>query len=292
MQPILAVGLGEILWDVLPQTRLLGGAPANFAYHLNALGGAGVPVSRVGDDNLGREALSLLVCLGLNIDAVSLDPDHPTGTVDARVDADGVATYVFPDDVAWDFLTLDQSALTLAANADAVCFGSLAQRAEVSRRAVHRFLAGASKALKVFDINLRQDFYTPALLAASLDAADVLKINDAELDTVTRLFSLPPGEQPALRALMERHGLELAVLTRGDKGSLLLSSDTVADLPGEPVGVVDTIGAGDAFTAALVLGYLKQWPLDKINRYAAKVAAYVCTQPGAMPEVPDELRLA
>jgi fructokinase len=292
MHPILAVGLGEILWDVLPQTRLLGGAPANFAYHVNALGGAGVPVSRVGDDDLGREALSLLVCRGLNIDAVSLDPVHPTGTVDARVDADGVAAYVFPDDVAWDFLTLDQSALTLAANADAVCFGSLAQRAEISRRAVHRFLAGADKALKVFDINLRQDFYTPELLAASLDAADVLKINDAELDTVTGLFSLPSGEQPALRALMERHGLELAVLTRGDKGSLLLSADTVADLPGEPVGVVDTIGAGDAFTAALVLGYLKQWPLDKINRYAAKVAAYVCTQPGAMPEMPGELRLA
>ena len=292
MHPILAVGLGEILWDVLPQTRLLGGAPANFAYHVNALGGAGVPVSRVGDDDLGREALSLLVCRGLNIDAVSMDPDHPTGTVDARVDGDGVATYVFPDDVAWDFITLDQSALTLAANADAICFGSLAQRAETSRRSVHRFLAAAQKGLKVFDINLRQDFYTPEVLAASLDAADVLKINDAELDVVTRLFDLPAGEQPALRALMERHDLDLAVLTRGDRGSLILSPDTVSDLPGEPVEVVDTIGAGDAFTAALVLGYLKQWPLDKINRYAAKVAAHVCAQSGAMPVMPDELRLA
>ncbi|WP_319583022.1 carbohydrate kinase [uncultured Pseudodesulfovibrio sp.] len=292
MQPILAVGLGEILWDVLPQTRLLGGAPANFAYHVNALGGAGLPVSRVGDDDLGREALSLLVCRGLNIDAVSLDPDHPTGTVDARVDADGVATYVFPDDVAWDFLSLDQSALILASNADAVCFGSLAQRSEISRRSIQRFLGEAKKALKVFDINLRQDFYTPEILATSLDAADVLKINDAELDIVTSLFDLPPGEQPALRALMERHGLELAVLTRGDKGSLILSPETVSDLPGEPVEVVDTIGAGDSFTAALVLGHLKQWPLDKINRYAAKVAAHVCAQPGAMPEMPRELRLA
>jgi fructokinase len=291
MQPILAVGLGEILWDVLPGTRMLGGAPANFAYHVNALGGAGVPVSRVGDDDLGREALSLLVCRGLNIDAVSLDHEHPTGTVDARVDAEGVATYVFPDDVAWDFLTLDTCALTLASNTDAVCFGSLAQRAETARRAVHRFLDAAQKALKVFDINLRQDFYTPETLAASLDAANVLKINDAELDAVTSLFSLPQGEQPALRALMERHGLGLAVLTRGDKGSLLLSADTVSDLPGEPVEVVDTIGAGDAFTAALVLGYLKQWPLDEINRYAARVAAYVCSQPGAMPEMPGELRL-
>ncbi|EGB15043.1 PfkB domain protein [Pseudodesulfovibrio mercurii] len=291
MQPILAVGLGEILWDVLPQGRLLGGAPANFAYHVNALGGAGVPVSRVGDDDLGREALSLLVCRGLNIDAVSLDPDHPTGTVDARVDAHGVATYVFPDDVAWDFLTLDKAALTLAANADAVCFGTLAQRAEVSRKAIHRFLAGADKALKVYDINLRQDFYTPERIAASLDAADVLKINDAELDTVTRLFDLPRGERPALHALMERHGLGLAVLTRGDRGSLLLAPDEVSDLPGEPVDVVDTIGAGDAFTAALVLGRLKGWPLDRINRHAARVAAWVCGQPGAMPEMPEKLRV-
>jgi fructokinase len=292
MQPILAVGLGEILWDVLPLTRMLGGAPANFAYHVNALGGAGVPVSRVGDDDLGREALSLLVCRGLNIDAVSIDPDHPTGTVDARVDADGVATYVFPDDVAWDFLALDPPSLTLAANADAVCFGTLAQRGPVSRRAVHRFLDAARKGLKVFDVNLRQDFYTPEVIADSLDAADVLKINDAELDVVTRLFSLPEGEQPALRTLMERHGLGLAVLTRGEKGSLILSPDTVSDLPGESVQVVDTIGAGDAFTAALVLGHLKQWPLDEINRYAAAVAAHVCSQPGAMPEMPGELRLA
>ena len=291
MHPILAVGLGEILWDVLPQTCMLGGAPANFAHHVNALGGAGVPVSRVGNDDLGREALSLLVCRGLNIDAVSLDPEHPTGTVDARVDEDGVATYVFPDNVAWDFLALDQSTLTLAGNADAVCFGSLAQRAEISRRSIHRFLDAAEKALKVFDINLRQDFHTPETLTASLDAANVLKINDAELDVVRRLFSLPQGEQPALQTLMKRHGLDLAVLTRGDKGSLLLSPDTVSDLPAEPVDVVDTIGAGDAFTAALVLGYLKRWPLDNINRYAARVAAYVCSQPGAMPEIPHELRV-
>ncbi|WP_272700965.1 carbohydrate kinase family protein [Desulfovibrio sp. Fe33] len=291
MKPILAVGLGEILWDVLPHARLLGGAPANFAYQVNALGGAGVPVSRVGNDDLGREALSLLVLRGLNIDGVSLDPEHPTGTVDARVDEHGVAAYVFPDDVAWDFLALDHAALTLAANADAVCFGSLAQRAEVSRRAIHRFLAVAEKALKVFDINLRQHFYTPEILIASLKAAHVLKLNDEELGIVRRLFSLPEGEQPALRALMERYGLDLAVLTRGGAGSLIVSTDAVSDLPGEPVDVVDTIGAGDAFTAALVLGYLKGHPLDDINRHAARVAAHVCGQPGAMPEMPDELKV-
>ena len=289
MQPILAVGLGEILWDVLPDARMLGGAPANFAYHVNALGGAGVPVSRVGDDDLGREALALLARRGVIIDAVSVDPDHPTGTVDARVDASGVATYVFPDDVAWDFLTLEQPALALAERADAVCFGTLAQRAETSRQAIHRFLAASGKALKVYDINLRQQFYTPEIIAASLDAAHVLKINDAELETVTAMFALPEGERPALRALMERHDLDLAVLTRGGEGSLILSPAAESDQPGRAVEVIDTIGAGDSFTAALVIGYLAGWPLEDINRFAAKVAAYVCECPGAMPDMPREL---
>lgn len=290
MRPILAVGLGEILWDVLPDKRMLGGAPANFAYHVNALGGAGLPVSRVGDDDLGREALALLARRGVNVDAVSVDPDHPTGTVDALVDENGVAAYVFPDDVAWDFLVLEPPALALAERADAVCFGTLAQRAATSREAIHRFLAASTKALKIYDINLRQHFYTPEIIAASLDAAHVLKINDDELRTVTALFGLPQGERPALRALMERHRLDLAVLTRGGEGSLLLTAEAVSDLPGRAVEVVDTIGAGDSFTAALVIGYLGGWPLEEINGYAAEVAGYVCGFAGAMPDMPDALK--
>ncbi|TDT89196.1 fructokinase [Pseudodesulfovibrio indicus] len=288
MRPVLAVGLGEILWDVLPSGRMLGGAPANFAYHVNALGGAGVPVSRVGDDDLGREALSLLVRKGLNIDAVSVDPDHATGTVDARVDESGVATYVFPDDVAWDFLVPDEIGLALAARADAVCFGTLAQRSPVSRETIRHFLARAQHALKVYDINLRQDFYTPEIIAGSLDLADVLKINDDELRTVSSLFGLPSDERGALRALMERHSLRLAVLTRGGAGSLILSPDGESDLPGRKVAVADTIGAGDSFTAALVVGYLAGRSLDEINGFAARVAAYVCARPGGMPDMLEE----
>ncbi|MCJ2165712.1 MULTISPECIES: carbohydrate kinase [unclassified Pseudodesulfovibrio] len=291
MPQFLAVGLGEILWDVLPDTRLLGGAPANFAYHINALGGVGVPVSRVGDDDLGREALSLLVDYGLNVDAVSLDRAHPTGTVNASIDADGVATYAFPDNVAWDFLTLDEAALTLAAKADAVCFGSLAQRSAVSRQAVHQFLHAAPNALKVYDINLRQNFFTSEIITSSLDLADVLKINEDELATVTAMFSLPRNDRAALNALMKKHGLKLAVLTRGHRGSLLLSPDDMSDLPGHPVEVKDTIGAGDSFTAALVLGLLLGWPLEAINRRAAAVAAHVCGQAGAMPTMPETLMM-
>lgn len=291
MKRLLAVGLGEILWDVLPDTRMLGGAPANFAYHVNALGGAGIPVSRVGDDELGSEALSILAFNRLNIDAVSVDPEHPTGTVDAHINANGVATYVFPDDVAWDFITLDENAMSLAAKADAICFGTLAQRSEVSRRAIHSFLQGAPNALKIYDINLRQNFYSSEIVTTSLGLADVLKINDDELITMTEMFALPGGEQTALEALMDRHSLKLCVLTRGDKGSLILSKDEVSDLPGQPTRVVDTIGAGDSFTAALALAYLHGWPLDEVNRYAAKVAAHVCGLPGAMPEMPKYLRI-
>nr|WP_321259665.1 carbohydrate kinase [uncultured Pseudodesulfovibrio sp.] len=291
MEPVFAVGLGEILWDVLPYKRMLGGAPANFAYHMNGLGGAGVPVSCVGDDKLGREALSLLASHGVNIDGISIDPVHPTGTVNARIDRHGVATYAFSDDVAWDFLSLNDAAIALAAKAGAVCFGTLAQRSEVSRRAIHQFLGAASRALRVYDINLRQSFYTPEVIGQSLDVADVLKINDDELVLVRKMLSLPVGEREALEALMLRHSLKLAVLTRGDKGSLIMSPDEVSDLPGVPVEVVDTIGAGDSFTAAMVLAYLDGQSLDEINEYATKVAAYVCGCSGAMPEIPDSYKL-
>ena len=291
MPSFLAIGLGEILWDVLPDCRKLGGAPANFAYQINELGGIGIPISRVGDDDLGREALDQLVQHGLNIDAVSIDPMHPTGTVDALVDKHGVATYVFPDDVAWDFLDLDDSALALASKAHAICFGSLAQRCDISRKAIHAFLKAAPDALKIYDINLRQNFYSQEVIQASLDLADVLKINDDELELVSDMFSLPQGERAALDALMAAHNLRLAVLTRGSRGSLIVSQDHFSDLSGQPTGVVDTIGAGDSFTAAMVLAYLHGQPLDEINHYASKVAAYVCGQAGAMPEMPVELKV-
>lgn len=290
MKPLLAIGLGEILWDVLPDATLLGGAPANFAYHINALGGVGIPVSRVGNDELGRQALTKLVSHGLNVDGISIDPAHPTGTVDALVDEAGVATYVFPDNVAWDFIALDNATMQLATKSDAICFGTLAQRSQASRDAIHSFLKNADSALKIYDINLRQDFYSPEIITTSLDLADVLKINDDELALVSDMFSLPTGERNALTTLMHTHDLKLVVLTRGSQGSLILSPDGISDLAGQPTEIVDTIGAGDSFTAALTMAYLGGQSLDDINRYATTVAAYVCGQPGAMPDMPDTLR--
>jgi len=291
MPQFTAIGLGEILWDVLPEGRKLGGAPANFAYHVNQLGGVGIPVSRVGNDSLGREALDILQANKVSIDHISIDSVRPTGTVAAVVDEAGIATYTFPDDVAWDFIAMVEADIALAASADVICFGTLAQRASISRKAVRNFLLHAPDALKVYDINLRQDFYTPDRIRNSLDMADVLKINDDELALIIEMFDLPLGERMALDELIDRHGLKLAVLTRGSEGALILSPDDVSDLPGVPTSVVDTIGAGDSFTAAMALAYLHGKSLDEINRYATRVAAYVCGQAGAMPEMPAEFRI-
>jgi len=291
MPQFTAIGLGEILWDVLPDGRKLGGAPANFAYHVNQLGGIGIPVSRVGSDDLGREALDILRSNGIDTSYVSIDPVHPTGTVDAAIDEHGVATYTFPESVAWDYIVSDTAALELVASADVICFGTLAQRASVARKSVRACLRAASAALKVYDINLRQNFYTPDRIHNSLSMADVLKINDEELAMVIGMFDLPHGERMALDELIERYNLKLAVLTRGSEGALILSPSDISDLPGQPTPVVDTIGAGDSFTAALALAYLYGRSLEEINRYAMRVAAYVCGQAGAMPPMPDELRL-
>ncbi|WP_419785942.1 carbohydrate kinase family protein [Pseudodesulfovibrio sp.] len=292
MPNIIAIGLGEILWDILPDRSTLGGAPANFAYHVNALGGSGVPLSRIGDDDLGRQTIATLDAHGVSTDHLTLDQTHPTGTVLAELDADGVASYTFPDAVAWDFLSPTTANLELAASADIVCFGTLAQRSPASHQAIRTVLRNASRALKIFDANLRQNFWDSATLRTSLALADVLKINDVELAVLIDLFCLPTDPHAALKTLLMRYDLKLAVLTRGPDGSLIISPNETSDLPGQPTEIVDTIGAGDAFTAAMALAYLRGSSVDRINRYAAQVAATVCAMPGAMPDMPEALKLA
>ncbi|MCP4601060.1 MAG: carbohydrate kinase [Proteobacteria bacterium] len=291
MSNLLAVGIGEVLWDILPNGRKLGGAPANFAYHVNALGGRGIVVSRVGDDNLGREALDILTSRGLDTDKISIDPAHPTGQVLVDLDEQGVATYTFPDDVAWDFLH-DETGERIE-RIDAVCFGSLGQRNSTSRETIRGFLRSCGEnTLKVFDINLRQDFHSPKLVDESLKLANVLKINDEELAVMAEYLELSGNEQELVAALLERYNLKMCALTRGDKGSLLLSRDDISDNPGIPVKVIDTVGAGDAFAAAMVLGVLSGWKLDRINEYATHIASHVCSMPGAMPNMPTKLGIS
>ena len=290
--PPVILGLGEILWDLLPSGKQLGGAPANFAYHAHALGAETRVVSRVGNDPLGREILDRLRASGVPTEGVSTDPDAPTGTVSVELAADGQPRFIIHENVAWDRLADDDASRAFAARADAVCFGSLAQRREPSRSTIRAMVAATpATALRVFDINLRQSFYSQETIEASLRLANVLKLNDQELPVLAAMFGLRGHVRDQMAALAERFDLRAVALTRGSHGSLLLADGAWSDHAGLPVKVADTIGAGDSFTAALTLGLLARHPLDDINRHANEVAAYVCSQPGAMPLMPEFWRM-
>ena len=285
------VGVGEVLWDLLPAGRQMGGAPANFASHAHALGAAAQVVSRVGNDPLGREILDRLRGLGLGTNGVTSDPSAPTGTVSVVLAAQGHPTFTIHERVAWDYLEVGEDMLHTAARAAVICFGTLGQRHPVARAAVRTVLQAAPPtALRVFDINLRQHFYSGALIEESLAVADVLKLNESELPRLAELFQLAGDERSQLTELARRFRLRAVAYTRGDRGSLLHSQGHWSEHPGIPVTVVDTVGAGDAFTAALALGLLAGWSLDSVNQHASEVAAYVCSQHGATPILPERWR--
>lgn len=292
------VGLGEILWDLLPEGRKLGGAPANFAYHARVLGDQGLPASRIGRDDLGREIIAALAALGIPGDALQLDDRHPTGTVEVRLDGEGRPCYRIDRPVAWDFIAWTAPLASLAAACDAVCFGSLAQRSPVSRRTIRKFLAALpSRTLRVFDVNLRQSYYSAAVLKKSLKAADLLKLNHEELPLLLDTLGLggrpgPEQEAASCRRLLEACELELVCLTRGDRGSLLITPGGEAEHPGFAVTVADTVGAGDAFTAALVHHVLRRTPLEAISAAVNRYGSWVATQAGATPPVPADVLAA
>ncbi len=284
------VGVGEVLWDLLPTGRQFGGAPANFAFHAAMLGAEAHVVSAVGNDSLGREILDRLDGLGIHREHVAVDDRHPTGTVSVELDNHGKPSYVIHEGVAWDFIPTTPTLLDLARLADAVCFGSLAQRSEVSRATLRKFLSATSQhCLKVFDINLRQHYYGLEIIEAGLTASDVLKLNDEELPVVAGLLSLRGDEDRLLRLLLERFSLRLIALTKGSRGSVLASLSGTSVHPGVPTTVVDTVGAGDAFTAAVVMGLLDGRDLDAINQRANLLASRVCGEAGATPRILDDV---
>jgi fructokinase len=289
MSCILAVG--EVLWDLLPAGKQLGGAPANFAFHAHSLGAEACIVSRVGHDSLGQEILARLGALGLSTEGVTLDPCLPTGTVSVELSDDGQPRFTIHEGVAWDNIAVDSRMSTWASHADVVCFGSLAQRSEASRNAIASLVeATPAGAIRVFDINLRQHFYSQAVVARSLELANVLKLNDAELPVLAAMFSLSGDVREQIVALASRFDLRLVALTRGSQGSLLHAKGQWSDHPGERATVKDTVGAGDSFTAAVAMGMLAGSRLDDINAFANRVAAFVCSQSGATPCLPDSLR--
>ena len=281
------VGLGELLWDLLPAGRQLGGAPANFAYISTLLGNEGIIASRLGADALGSEAERMLEQHGLSTKYIQRDSVHPTGKVLVEVDGRGQPRFEIAEGAAWDFLEWTEEWHALAAEADAVCFGSLAQRGATSRTTIRQFLGALNgSAIRVFDVNLRQSFYSKEVVTESLVLADILKINDEELAKIMALCGLEHRDEiGSARALLAIANLKLVCVTRGGRGSLLVKGNSVSEHPGHRVQVADTVGAGDAFTAALVHSYLRGASLHAMNEAANRVGAWVASQTGAMPAV-------
>lgn len=293
-KPWSIVGLGEILWDIFPDGPRFGGAPGNFACSTAELAGDRAQVhmvSRVGNDELGSEAISQLGARGVQTSAVQSD-QRETGRVLVEINSTGVADYRFTENCAWDYIEPGEVAPSIAASCDAVCFGTLGQRCEVSRRAIRQFLeAVPSTCLRVLDINLRTPFDGDDIIRQSLPLGNILKLNDDELSRVASLLSLSGSDREVLQALLDRYSYELVALTRGSNGALLVSSaGELSDLPAGKVTIRDTVGAGDAYTAALVLGLLSGSNLDEINSTAIQVAGYVCSRAGATMSIPPELR--
>jgi fructokinase len=285
------IGIGEVLWDLLPSGPQLGGAPANFAFHAHQLGAEAQVITRIGNDVHGQRILQRFADMGIHADTVQVDDRLPTGIATVALGADGTPHFTIEEGVAWDALTVTDVALAAARAANAICFGSLAQRSTVSAAAIQKLVAALPlTALRVFDLNLRQSFYNRDILERSLQSANVLKLNDHELLVLTPMFDLAGDTRRKIEQLAGRFNLQLVALTRAERGSLLYESGNWSNMPGLQKHVVDTVGAGDAFTAALVIGMLHRFPLDDIHRIAAEVAAFVCGCQGATPILPAELR--
>jgi fructokinase len=284
------IGIGEALFDVLPEGKKLGGAPANFAYHVSQFGLNSCAVSAMGDDELGKELEKELNDHHLNyqIDKVA----YPTGTVQVSLDANGIPCYDIKEGAAWDNIPYTPALEKLAKNCTAACFGSLAQRNEVSRNTIYRFLDNMPKEegiLKIFDINLRQGFYTKEIITESIKRSNILKINDEELITISRIFGYPGIDlENKCWLLLGKYNLKMLILTCGVNGSYVFTPGEVSFIETPKVEVADTVGAGDSFTGAFVASILKGKSVREAHELAVKVSAFVCTQNGAMPVLPEE----
>jgi fructokinase len=285
MKRFTVVGLGELLWDLFPGGKQLGGAPANFAYMTSLLGDEGLVASRVGSDALGRSAARRLQRLGLKSSHLQVDASHPTGTVKVEVDDAGQPTFEIAESVAWDFFQWTTEWHDLAEHTDAACFGSLAQRSPRSRATLRAFLGALGpRAVRVFDVNLRQAFYSAETLDESIKLTDILKLNQDELRVVAKLLGRSSGdEETSAQWLRSAYKLKLVCVTRGAMGSLLVSEKEKITHPGCKTRVADTVGSGDAFTAALVYHYLRRGSLATLSEAANRMGAWVASQTGATP---------
>lgn len=286
----IVVGMGEALWDVLPEGKKIGGAPANFAYHVSQFGLPSCVVSAIGDDALGKEIIENFTSKGL--DQLIAEVPYPTGTVQVEIDQTGIPLYDIKENVAWDNIPYSEHLDALAKRTKAVCFGSLAQRNVVSRETINHFFDTMPKdddSLIVFDVNLRQGFYNKKILCKSMQNCNILKINDEELITVSSMFGYPGIDlQDKCWILLGKYNLKMLILTCGINGSYVFTPGNVSFQPTPKVEVADTVGAGDSFTAAFIASILKGKSVTEAHTIAVKTSAYVCTQKGAMPILPPE----
>jgi fructokinase len=288
---MLVSGVGELLWDLLPAGKQLGGAPANFVYFATTLGAKGLLVSRVASDDLGNQALRRLNELGLDIEGVMPYAIYETGTATVALE-NGVPRFTIPEPAAWDSITVSKALLARLADASAICFGTLGRRHAVSRASIrHMVLSVPKTALRIFDVNLRPPFYSKELIDEGLELANVLKLSDEELAIISQMYRLEGTEADRLRELRDRFDLRVIALTKGGAGSLVIDGERVSHQPAMAIDLADTVGAGDSFAAALVIGLLRGDGLDALHARAARLAAYVCSQSGATPPIPNDLLL-
>jgi fructokinase len=289
-QPFNVVGLGEALWDIFPDSARFGGAPTNMACILSGIAKYDVSVkmiSAVGKDTLGNDAIEALVKHNVDTSFIQVNA-FPTGTVHINLDELHQATYTFAENSAWDHLVWDDQLQNIAKSTQAVCFGSLAQRNETSRTTIVNFLkAMPEDAIKVFDINLRPPFYTKDIILNSLNLANVLKLNEEELPYIAKLIGISGTDNNLLKEIQNRFELTSIVFTKGEAGSILIHRDELIEVPVIPTSVIDTVGAGDSFTAACIFGLLRNEKLADIAKFAANISSYVCSQRGATPELPQ-----
>ncbi|MCM1320156.1 MAG: carbohydrate kinase [Muribaculaceae bacterium] len=287
----IVIGMGEALWDVLPEGKKIGGAPANFAYHVGQFGLNSCAVSAIGNDALGLELIENFNEKGVK-SYMEVVP-YPTGTVQVVLDAEGVPQYNIKENVAWDNIPYTERLEAMAKDCQAVCFGSLAQRNIVSRETINKFLDNVpaeNDPLIVFDINLRQAFYTKDIICNSMKRCNILKINDEELVTISRMFGYPGIDlQDKCWILLGKYNLKMLILTCGINGSYVFTPGNVSFQPTPKVDVADTVGAGDSFTGAFIASILKGKSVEDAHRIAVETSAYVCTQQGAMPTLPPEI---
>ena len=287
----IVVGMGEALWDILPEGKKIGGAPANFAYHVSQFGLDSCVVSAVGNDALGKEIIDNLTSKGVNHHINEVP--YPTGTVQVEIDQAGIPQYDIKENVAWDNIPYTASLKELAENTRAFCFGSLAQRNVVSRETIYSYLDAmpqTDETLVVFDVNLRQGFYSKEILCSSMQRCNILKINDEELVTVSRMFGYPGIDlQDKCWILLGKYNLKMLILTCGINGRYVFTPGRVSYQPTPKVEVADTVGAGDSFTAAFIASILRGKSVAEAHQVAVATSAFVCTKNGAMPILPAEI---